>query len=61
MKYKEIPCECGFTYLYEPSEFEIFQMKMGKLFGQKLSDRPTLRCKTCKKVSIVARSEDEMD
>lgn len=53
--YHEIPCKCNFTHEKNPEEFELFPMKMGTVMGVELPPRPTLRCKTCKTVSLVKR------
>ncbi len=58
MQYKERPCKCGHTVENNFLEYEIFKMKMGTFLSKKLPNRHTLRCKTCKKVSILERVED---
>lgn len=57
MEYKEIPCECGYTYENDANEFEIYEMKMGSLFGKELPKKSVPRCKTCKKISILKKKE----
>ena len=54
--YNELPCKCGFTMENNFDEYEIYQMKMGKIYGTELPNRPTWRCKTCKTISILQKN-----
>lgn len=57
MIYSEVPCKCGHTPEKDRQEFEIYQMRMGTIFGKELPTKAVLRCKTCKEVSIVQRED----
>ncbi len=57
MEYSEVPCECGFTPEKEKNQFEIYYMRMGSIMHKELPKKPVLRCKTCKKISILERKE----
>jgi hypothetical protein len=66
--YKEKPCFCGFVPEKNRNEFESFGMKMGKIMGQELPLRKAWRCKTCKDVCMLVKSDaddfkepDELD
>lgn len=50
---RERACKCGFTAENNRDKFEIFKMNMGSVFGKNLPPRNTLRCATCKEVSVM--------
>ncbi len=58
-EYIEKPCLCGFVPEKNRDEFESFGMKMGTFMGQELPLRKTWRCKTCKDVCLLMRSDHE--
>lgn len=53
--YKELPCDCGFTYKDNPDQYEIYEMNMGKIMGQDIGKKKVPRCKTCEKISIIEK------
>lgn len=50
---EEVPCKCGFTPTQNKDEFEIFDLRMGWIMDYELPPRKSVRCKTCKKPSII--------
>lgn len=61
MEYNEVPCKCGHTPEKNLQEFEIYQIRMGKILGKELPTKSVLKCKTCQEVSIVQRENEGLN
>ena len=60
-KYKEIPCKCGFTYENNKDEYETYHMRIGSIRGKELPKKPIPRCRTCKTISLIERTDILME
>jgi hypothetical protein len=51
IRWKEVPCHCGFTTESNPEKFEKYAMEMAtcKIGGYSFPKRIVDRCQTCKK------------
>ena len=59
-EWKEVPCKCNFTPTENPDEYEVYMMTMctSKIYPDYVfTKKKTLRCKTCKDISIISRGE----
>jgi|GEM_PF-6980829 len=61
MIYNEVPCKCGHTPQENCQEFEIYEMRMGKILGKELPTKSVLRCKICKEVSLLQKENETLD
>lgn len=61
MTYNEVPCKCGHTPENNHEEFEIYEMRMGKMWGKELPHKSVFRCKTCKEVSMIQKENEVLN
>lgn len=59
-EYEEVPCQCGLTHEKNPSEFEIYELKIfDDLETGLMQTIKCPRCKTCKTISVLGKKSDQ--